>query len=119
MNKKTLERYRKMLLEKQKELTDSYMINKNYGKEAHSDQGAQDLADRASSAYNKEFLYSLSNNWRVILHKVQEALLRLNSDSVGTCLECEEKVQKKRLDAVPWASFCINCQEQKETEKEA
>ena len=114
MNQKSLERYRKMLLDKQKELIDSYMKNKNYGKEADADQGTSDLADRASSAYTKEFLYSLSNSERTILHHVQEALERIDSKNFGICLECEDKVQKKRIDAVPWASLYITCQEQQE-----
>lgn len=119
MNKRALEQYRKMLEAKQRGLIDSYMKNKTYGKEANSDQGTQDLADRASTAYTKEFLYSLSNSERTILHMVQQALERIKQNVFGICQECEEKVQKKRLDAVPWAAFCINCQEQAEKQKGA
>lgn len=119
MNKRTLDRYRKMLEAKQKELINSYMKNKNYGKEADSDQGTQDLADRASNAYTKEFLYSLSNSERVILHLVEQALNRIKQNTFGFCQECEEKVGKKRLDAVPWAPYCISCQEQMEKRKKA
>ncbi|MBI4161166.1 MAG: TraR/DksA family transcriptional regulator [Acidobacteria bacterium] len=114
MNKKTLDRYRKMLIAKQENLVDSYMKNKNYGKEADTDQGTQDIADRASNAYTKEFLYSLSNSERQILHQVQEALERIKAKTFGVCMECEETVQKKRLDAVPWAQYCISCQEKVE-----
>jgi DnaK suppressor protein len=31
--------------------------------------------------------------------------------SYGTCLHCEEEISPKRLDAVPWAAYCIRCQE--------
>lgn len=119
MNKRTLEQYRKMLEAKRRELVDSYMKNKNYGKEAHSDQGTQDLADRASSAYTKEFLYSLSNSERKVLYMVEQALERIKQNAFGICQECEEKIGKKRLDAVPWAAYCINCQEQEEKRKGA
>lgn len=119
MNKRALEQYRKMLEAKRRELVDSYMKNKNYGKEANFDQGTQDLADRASTAYTKEFLYSLSNSERKILYMVEQALERIKQNAFGICQECEEKIGKKRLDAVPWAAYCINCQEQEEKRKGA
>lgn len=45
------------------------------------------------------------------LRDVQSALLRIDQGSYGTCLSCEEEISEKRLNAVPWATLCINCQE--------
>jgi len=45
------------------------------------------------------------------LRLVDEALDRLNSGDYGTCLACEEPIPVKRLRAVPWARYCISCQE--------
>ena len=114
MNKRTLEQYRKKLLEKQKELMASYMMNKNYGRAESAEQGTRDIADRASSAYTKEFMYSLSNTDRKTLQLIQEALQRIDAKTFGVCVECEDTVLKKRLDAVPWAPYCISCQEREE-----
>jgi DnaK suppressor protein len=107
--KKVVETYRKRLLEKRKGLTEAYMKNKTYGRQT-DDEGTQDLADKAASAYTKEFLYSLSNTDREILQRVEEALGRIAGGAFGVCVECEEEINKKRLEAVPWASHCVSCQ---------
>lgn len=110
LDKKTLEAYRKKLDEKRRELTAAYTKNRHYGRES-DEGGTQDLADKASSSYTKEFLYSLSNTERSILEEVEEAIDRMNEGEYGTCMDCEEKISKKRLDAVPWATYCVPCQE--------
>lgn len=110
MDKKTLEVYKKKLAEKRRELTRAYLRDKNYGKES-DEGGTQDLADKASTSYTKEFLYSLSNNERSVLQQVEEAIARAGDGEFGVCQECDEPIQKKRLDAVPWARYCLSCQE--------
>lgn len=45
------------------------------------------------------------------LRLVDEALDRLNAGDYGTCLACEEQIPVKRLRALPWARYCISCQE--------
>jgi len=110
MEKKILEQYRKKLVDKRRELTAAYTKNRHYGRES-DEGGTQDLADKASSSYTKEFLYSLSNTERTILEQVGKAIDRMDEGEYGTCMECAEKISKKRLDAVPWARFCVPCQE--------
>ena len=75
---------------------------------------AQDIADKATNSYTKEFLYKKSNDDRFILRLVQEALKRLEGGGYGTCVACGGEMQQKRLDAVPWARHCIECQEKQE-----
>jgi DnaK suppressor protein len=45
------------------------------------------------------------------LRKVREAIRRIQEGSFGICQECDEEIHPKRLAAVPWAAFCIQCQE--------
>ncbi len=113
MTKKQTEIYKKRLLEKKRSVTDAYNKNKTYGR-LTEDEGTQDLADKASSAYTKEFLYSLSNTDREALQRVDEALQRIAGGTYGVCVECGEDLNKKRLEAVPWASHCLSCQEKLE-----
>ena len=47
-----------------------------------------------------------------MLRQVRRALSRMANGSYGTCLHCEEDISPKRIVAVPWADFCIKCQEQ-------
>ena len=110
---KQLDTFRRMLHERKRGLADMYNRNKTYGR-LTEDEGTQDLADKASNAYTKEFLYSLSNTDREVLQKVDEALIRLETGGFGQCLECGAEINRKRLEAVPWASHCIVCQEKME-----
>ncbi|MBI4170012.1 MAG: TraR/DksA family transcriptional regulator [Acidobacteria bacterium] len=110
MTKKVLETYKKRLLDKKRGVTEAYLKNKTYGR-LTEDEGTQDLADKASSAYTKEFLYSLSNTDREILQQVDDALARIEKGTYAVCVECEKELNKKRLEAVPWASHCVPCQE--------
>jgi RNA polymerase-binding transcription factor len=107
--KKQLEAYKKRLLEKKKGLAEMYIKNKTYGR-LTEDEGTQDLADKASNAYTKEFLYSLSNTDREILQQVDEALRHIAKGTYSVCVECGDEIEKKRLEAVPWASHCLSCQ---------
>jgi DnaK suppressor protein len=45
------------------------------------------------------------------LRDARAALLRIPEGSFGTCQQCDEDIHPKRLSAVPWASFCLRCQE--------
>jgi DnaK suppressor protein len=107
---KQIETFRRLLGERKRQLAEAYNKNKTYGR-LTEDEGTQDLADKASSAYTKEFLYSLSNTDREVLQKVDEALARVETSGFGLCIECGDEINRKRLEAVPWASHCITCQE--------
>jgi DnaK suppressor protein len=113
MEQKKLKAYRDKLIQKKEEILVAYNKNKNYGKEA-DEEGAQDVADKAASSYTKEFLFSLSNNERDVLQLVEEALTRVGGDNFGVCVVCEDEMDRKRLEAVPWAKRCLSCQEKQE-----
>ena len=46
-----------------------------------------------------------------LLREISDALHRIDTDSYGICMECEEQISPKRLNAVPWARYCVTCQE--------
>ena len=114
MDKKQLERYRKKLVEKRKEIIDEFQTNVNYRKESIADDGTQDIADKATMAYNKEFLFSLTDAEREMLQLVDEALARIEEKEFGFCDACSTELKTTRLDAIPWAKYCLNCQELQE-----
>ena len=113
MEHKKMKVLKDKLLQKKKEILEAYSKNKAYGMEADG-QGAQDIADKASNSYAKEFLFSLSNSERETLQLVDEALLRIGEKNFGYCASCEGEMEKKRLEAIPWAKHCLSCQEKQE-----
>jgi DnaK suppressor protein len=105
--------YEDALRKKQNELLDSYERDKAAGN-ALPDDGIQDLADKAASAYSKELNFSLSDGERNLLMSIEEAMNRIKEGTFGVCTNCGNTIGEKRLLAVPWTSFCIDCQELQE-----
>ena len=114
MEQKKMKTYREKLLQKKHEILEAYQKNKTYGMEA-DEVGAQDIADKASNSYTKEFLFSLSNTERNLLQEVDEAIVRIETRRFGVCAACEDDMNLKRLEAVPWARLCLSCQEKQES----
>jgi DnaK suppressor protein len=113
MDKKKLESFRKQLEERQQDLRKIVARNEQDGRDA--DVGtAQDIADRAANSYTKEFLFHQSNNERQLLQMVESALSRIREGVFGECISCGNDINAKRLEAVPWTRYCINCQEKLE-----
>ena len=113
IDKKKLETFKKRLETRQQELRRTVVRNQADGRTADED-AAQDIADRAASSYNKEFLFSQSNNERQLLMMVDGALARIREGSFGECISCGQEINPKRLEAVPWTRHCIECQEKVE-----
>ena len=114
MEKKRLEVFKKRLEDRQRELR--YVMNRTAQDGRDADlESAQDIADRAANSYNKEFLFSQSNNERQLLQMVDAALSRIREGTFGECISCGEEINAKRLDAVPWTRHCIACQEKLES----
>ncbi len=78
---------------------------------------AQDVVDKAESSYTKEFLLSLSDAERRQLAMIDDSLRRLQSKEFGLCQMCGKPISKKRLSALPWTPYCIDCQQKQEQEK--
>ena len=110
MNKRQLERYRKLLTAKREELLHRVRAARTSEKESGV-KDAPDLGDRALSTVIRDLSYQLSAGERDIVRRIDDALDRIDSKEYGACLECGKKVQPARLDAVPWARHCIECQE--------
>ncbi len=108
MDAKRLEYFRDKLVRKQLSLTTMVQRTEGYGREKEPD--IQDVADMAVESYTKEFNFGKSSGDRAILQMIREALARIENKSYGHCANCENPIQPKRLEAVPWARHCIECQ---------
>jgi DnaK suppressor protein len=109
MDGEKLNYFKDLLLKKQFSLTDMVQRTEGYGRE--KDQNTQDIADMAVESYTKEFMFGKSSGDRHILQLIREALDRIEDKSFGACVNCENPIQPKRLEAVPWTRLCIQCQD--------
>jgi DnaK suppressor protein len=113
MDKKRLEYYKKKLATRREELVKTIARTEEEGRTADDDPTV-DLADKAANSYTKEFLFGQTNTDRSLLQLIDEALVRVKNGTYGICIECEEELQQKRLEAVPWARYCVSCAEKHE-----
>ncbi|WP_435007513.1 TraR/DksA family transcriptional regulator [Tundrisphaera lichenicola] len=67
------------------------------------------MADVGSENYDQEFTLSLIENEQDTLGQIREALVRVEAGSYGRCEECGEMIAKPRLQALPYARYCIEC----------
>jgi len=110
MRRSELERFRKALLAKRKELLDRVRTARDTSTESDGSEAA-DLGDRALSTMSRDLTYQLSATEREILRRIDSALERIEAGRFGECDHCTRPVEKGRLEAVPWARHCIECQE--------
>lgn len=109
--KSKFDTYRKLLQKKADELRRSMSAQKvaqAVSRQDHpSDEG--DLSQQS----HEEWIFLNRNTLDMkLLREVQDALHRIEAGTYGVCHECEEPISVKRLDAVPWALYCVTCQEQ-------
>jgi DnaK suppressor protein len=75
------------------------------------DSETPDPVDLAVRNYSKNVMLAVSENESRQLTLIDEAIRRLDDDEYGQCQNCEDKINPKRLAAIPWARYCLNCQE--------
>src|SRR3954462_1842408 len=75
------------------------------------DSETPDPVDLAVRNYSKNVMLAVSENESRQLTLVDEALLRVEDEEYGSCQNCEKAINQKRLAAIPWARYCLDCQE--------
>jgi RNA polymerase-binding protein DksA len=68
------------------------------------------LADSATATLNREIDYTLEENSENVLDAIDGALLRIENGTFGTCVRCGRPIAEERLEAIPYATRCIDCQ---------
>lgn len=105
-----LEAYRRSLLEKRHEILSRVSAIRT-AEATSGGRRAADFVDRATDAGSRDLLYRLSSKERTTLRRIDAALARIEAGVYGICAHCGETVEERRLEAVPWALHCIECQE--------
>lgn len=110
MDKRRLKTFRDRLLERREGLVGIVEQAEMRSRERDS-EATQDPADMAANAYNKELMVSMTENDRKLLTMIDEALIRVEDGEFGRCIRCDEPILDRRLEALPWARYCLNCQD--------
>jgi DnaK suppressor protein len=118
LTKKELKKFRDLLEEKRKAvfdnakktLLDNMVLDPN---------DLPDEMDLASSEYLQSFEFRLRGREKAHLAKLDLALKKIDDGSFGVCVECDELIAKKRLEARPETQLCIRCKEDQERDEKA
>jgi DnaK suppressor protein len=74
-------------------------------------ENAADALDNLQLHMNRELTIRKLDSASTQLRQVRSALQRLETGTFGVCLECEEEIPTRRLQVLPWAAYCVPCQE--------
>ena len=107
MTKTDVAKYKQILEERQAELV---AILRN--RDAITIEKSPDALDEVQNAAERELAIRNLDRESNLLRNVRAALRRIDEGTFGTCVHCEEEISPKRIAAVPWTPFCIDCQEQ-------
>jgi RNA polymerase-binding protein DksA len=109
------ERFRSLLLEERQRVTSalSHLHEENHSgtiTEGEEEETFDNhLGDAATITFDREMDYSLEDNAGHVLASIDEALKRLGEGSFGTCARCGKPISEERLEAMPYATKCIDC----------
>lgn len=107
MTKAELEKFKNILEAKQAELTGALR-----NRDEIAIEKASDAIDEVQLAGERELAIRNLDRDSNMLRQIRRALARIADGSFAVCLHCEEDISPKRVNAVPWAAYCIKCQEQ-------
>ncbi|MBN8731793.1 MAG: TraR/DksA family transcriptional regulator [Acidobacteria bacterium] len=113
MTKAELNKYKQILEAKKAEL--AHVLR---NREAIAIEKSPDALDEVQHAAERELAIRNLDRESGLLRQVKLALTRVDDGSYGTCLHCDEEINPKRLAAVPWAPYCISCQEMADRRQE-
>ena len=113
MDKRRLQRFQAVLADRRAELRRSIAQLEQYGK-TKEDEAAADTLDRASSSHSKDMVVRRLLAEHGLLRNIEVALVRVRDGTFGECVSCGTEINAKRLEALPWARYCLVCQEKLE-----
>jgi len=106
MTKAELNKFKQILEARRNEL--AHVLR---NREAIAIEKSPDALDEVQHAAERELAIRNLDRESSLLRQVKLALTRIDDGTFGACLHCEEDINPKRLNAVPWAPYCIQCQE--------
>ncbi len=111
LTKSQLGRYKQMLENKALDLRQNMLMPAAANIVARREEPV-DVADLSTQSHEEWIFLNRNSLDMSLLRQIQDALLRIEDQSYGICQECDVPISTKRLEAVPWASYCVRCQDQ-------
>ena len=118
MDAKFIQKMKDVLVEnRSKILKDLAQKNADFSAMSSGDDNLTDFADIASSFTDQQMLESIGVQDMNRLKQINSALQRIQEGKYGKCIKCKKDISIERLEAIPYALKCIQCQESDEKKK--
>ncbi|MDE7169139.1 MAG: TraR/DksA C4-type zinc finger protein [Mucispirillum sp.] len=113
MDEVTKQYFKEKLIKMKEELIAA--LNEKYDEAINlGSDGIQDMADEAYNIYNKNIMLGKVETDALKLQLVDQALKRIENGTYGICIECDDEINKRRLEYVPFARYCTECKSELE-----
>ena len=122
MNRVQKAKVKKLLLQKREDIVNQMrqmMKDGSLGKSQKDASGdlsgySMHMADVATDNFEREMQYGYATAEQKVLYEIDSALVRLKEKAFGQCQGCSGDIKMRRLQAVPYAKYCVKCQEQED-----
>jgi DnaK suppressor protein len=113
--KKKVTELRKRLETERDQLTEqAERLEADFLDESWKETRSEDDAFAGTATFERERTMSLARNSRAVLAQIEAALDRIEEGTYGRCIRCEEHIPADRLEAIPQAPYCMECQRTEE-----
>jgi len=110
VDKSFLDKMREVLLIQRDEIL-RHLASESEGFRAIvEDDDPKDIIDLAANDVDKKNLEALNAVESRKLQLIESALTRIRTDRYGICMDCSKAIPEPRLEALPYAIFCVECQ---------
>ncbi|HOK08187.1 MAG TPA: TraR/DksA C4-type zinc finger protein [Candidatus Hydrogenedens sp.] len=121
ISKKDYKYFESLLVEERKKIIGNLMNLDTSNLAEHNSGIGEDISDYAETgtdAFDIQVALSLASEESQIIQEIDEAIERIKSGSFGICEMCKKPIPRKRLEAIPHARYCIQCQSEYEKQQD-
>jgi DnaK suppressor protein len=112
LSAKKIEHFRQLL---ETRIAESERILANAEEEVRANSARHaDSADQAAAEYERQTLAHKADLARQTIRTLTDAVKRISQGTFGECAQCGAEIESKRLEAIPWARYCVGCQDARE-----
>ncbi len=112
--KRSFDRFKELLLKEKSRILREILKMEKEVSELRENEIVKDIGDMSLDNFSEELLIKLEERERKMLEEIERALEKINNGTYGICERCGEPIEEKRLEAKPYARYCISCRKKLE-----
>lgn len=112
--RRNFDRFKELLLREKSRILREILKMEKEVSELRENEIVKDIGDMSSDNFSEQLLVNLEERERKILEEIERALEKIENGTYGICERCGEPIEEKRLEAKPYARYCIACRKKLE-----